>query len=131
MSKKGKFLKTSLLNLNKALVKWITKYFMFIVMVLYILSMAFLAISKMPNNLKAVLVIIPGFVMVFCLALYLEYKKVETKEAMMFPKFKKRFTHRIGGNVYVKPEEWQDAIVYLNYVEDFLENAGVYDNKGE
>lgn len=131
MNKKRKFLKTSLLNLNKALVKWVTKYFMFIVMVLYILSMAFLAISKMPNELKAVLVIIPGLIMVFCLALYLEYKKVEIKDGIELPIFQKRYTHKLGNNVYVKPEEWQDAIVYLSYIEDYLENAGVYNSKGE
>lgn len=131
MRNRRKFLKTSLLNLNKALVAWVIKYYLFIILVLYILSITFVAISKMGNNLKVVLVIIPGAVLIFCLALYLEYRKVVLKEDLEFPTFKKRFTHKIGANVYVKPEEWQDAIVYLNYVEDFLENAGVYNSKGE
>ena len=80
--------------------------------------------------LKLAIVIPLGFINIFYIALWLEYKNVEFKDKLEFPCFSKRFTHRLGGNVYVKPEEWQDAIVYLNYVEDFLENAGVY-NKGE
>lgn len=130
MSDKRNFLKTSLLNLNKASVTWILDHQIYIVMTLYVLINATALIITIPLWLKLAIVIPLGFINMFYVAIWLEYKNVKLKSELEFPNFKKRFTHRIGGNVYVKPEEWQDAIVYLNYVEDFLENAGVY-NKGE
>ena len=130
MSNKRKFLKTSLLNLNKASVAWIINNQVYVIMVMYVLINSAAIIINIPMWLKLAIVIPLGFINIFYIALWLEYKNVEFKDKLEFPCFSKRFTHRLGGNVYVKPEEWQDAIVYLNYVEDFLENAGVY-NKGE
>lgn len=130
MNKEVKFLKTSLLNLIKAFADWVLQKQLYLTLVCYVIFAAFMVISDIPDNIKLVTIIIGGCVEIIGLCICLEYKRVEMKEQLTFPMFKKRFTHRIGGNVYVKPEEWQDAIVYLNYVEDFMENLGVY-NKGE
>lgn len=130
MNKRGKFLKTSVLNLIKASVVWFCKYQLFVTLFVYILMICLLVVVDCSYELKLFFVLFFGLWVLIDLGIYLEYKRVELKEDMVFPKFSKRYTHTVGDNIYIKPEEWQDAILYLYYVEDYLENVGVY-NKGE
>lgn len=130
MKNRGKFLKTSLLNLIKALGNWVLRNQLFIFITFTTIVTVLMFFMQMPLWIKVATVVAMNIVDMFSLAMFLEYKNVELKDKLVFPRFSKRYTHVIGNDVFVKQEEWQEAIIFLNQIEDYLENVGVY-NKGE
>lgn len=130
MKNRGKFLKTSLLNLIKASGNWVLRNQLFIFITFTTIVTVLMFFMQMPLWIKVATVVAMNIVDMFSLAMFLEYKNVELKDKLVFPRFFKRYTHVIGNDVFVKQEEWQEAIIFLNQIEDYLENVGVY-NKGE
>lgn len=74
--------------------------------------------SNKTNNMQKSLTFTFGYI-IMLLCIYLANKTFE--EENQLPKLNKRFTNKSqDGSIYIKKSDWQEAILYLSMVEDYI-----------
>ena len=94
------------------------KYFQTIFRIVNLLISIWLIIDvKETNKTKIILAIVMFIVVEFICWIF----KIICEEEKQIPKINKRFTHKNEFNaLYVKKSEWQEAIMYLAELEDYI-----------
>lgn len=119
----SKNLRNSLLTSIKGSVNWIKTNVEFLVILLYIIVCVFYGFNYESMTLKSFIFLsiytlcVIGFIKVCA-----NYKIQSS--AYHLPMVKNRFTKTDGDMVYIEKDKWSEAILYLNVVEDYLENIG-------
>lgn len=118
-----KILRNSLLTSIKASVAWIRSNVEFLIILIYIISGVVYGINYDNMTLETFIffgiytLCIIGFIKVCA-----NYKIHSS--AYHLPIVKNRFTKQDGDKVYIEKDKLSEAILYLNSVEDYLENIG-------
>ena len=122
---KSKILKTSLLNLIKALRKWFIKNFYYICVTIYVLCN--MAVSFIEPLIKRVVIMFMlGIIFLTIMVVKNEYEKEKLKLKNNIPVLGKRFTDFDGERVIVNKDDVSEMVLYIYSIENYLEKLGFY-----
>lgn len=126
MQRSCKFLKTSLLNLIKALGEWCKTHYIYIYNIIYIIYCVVINLLHMSVYQECLSIILMGILYLISFKWIEEYKKEKAKFENQFPVLDKRFTQIEGNHIYVDKDKQSEIILYLYSVENYFEKLGYY-----